>query len=85
MGGVMNKKKKTQHKARHEDVRALKARNGTLKKHNAGKEAVSGAARTGKQARKQLRNVRRSERNKIDDAAKAAAAEAASGGDTVMK
>ena len=41
---------------------------------------VSGVARTGKQARKQLRNARRRERNDMDDAAKEAAAAEGGGG-----
>jgi hypothetical protein len=47
---------------------------------------VSAKARTGKQRRKALRDERRAVRNKIDDDAKKAAAEAAEagGGDVTM-
>ena len=55
-------------------------------KHDAARARVSAKARTGKQRRKALRDERRAVRNKIDDDAKKAAAEAAEagGGDVTM-
>mmetsp|Transcript_6043 Transcript_6043/g.24966 ORF Transcript_6043/g.24966 Transcript_6043/m.24966 type:complete len:399 (-) Transcript_6043:152-1348(-) len=88
-GQTMNAKRKHKNKQRKENSRALKLRKNGVLKNRAELARVSGAARTGKQARKQLRDARRRERNELDDAAKeAAAAEgrggADGGGDAVM-
>ena len=88
-GQTMNAKRKHKNKQRKENSRALKLRKNGVLKNRAELARVSGVARTGKQARKQLRNARRRERNDMDDAAKeAAAAEggggADGGGDVVM-
>ncbi len=88
-GQTMNAKRKHKNKQRKENSRALKLRKNGVLKNRAELARVSGVARTGKQARKQLRNARRRERTDMDDAAKeAAAAEggggADGGGDVVM-
>jgi len=69
----MNKKRKTQSKQRTETIRAHKLRRGGVVKNKAAFAREAGVARSGKQARKQLRSARRSERNKEDDAVKAGA------------
>ena len=81
-GQTMNAKRKHKNKQRKENSRALKLRKNGVLKNRAELARVSGVARTGKQARKQLRNARRRERNEIDDAAKEAAAAAEGGGGT---
>mmetsp|Transcript_16016 Transcript_16016/g.62322 ORF Transcript_16016/g.62322 Transcript_16016/m.62322 type:complete len:96 (-) Transcript_16016:2871-3158(-) len=79
-GQTMNAKRKHNNKQRKENSRALKLRKNGVLKNRAELARVSGVARTGKQARKQLRNARRRERNDMDDAAKEAAAAAEGGG-----
>jgi|TARA_B100000768_G_scaffold102189_1_gene95136 hypothetical protein len=85
-GQTMNAKRKQHNKQRKENNRALKLRKDPVMKNRAELARVSGVARTGKQARKQLRNARRLERNQIDDAEKkkASASGETKGGDVEM-
>lgn len=80
--GWQNKKKKTLKTRDSANARALKKRKGLKAKHEDMKKRVAGAARTGKQRRKALRNERRAIRNKEDEAVKKASVE---GGDVEMK
>ena len=82
----LHRRSKQHNKQRKENNRALKLRKDPVMKNRAELARVSGVARTGKQARKQLRNARRLERNQIDDAEKkkASASGETKGGDVEM-
>ena len=74
---TMNSKRKTKNRQRKENARALRLRKGLVQKNKDELARVSGVARTGKQARKQLKVARRIEREKAEKALKQAAAESA--------
>ena len=67
---TMNRKRKTANKQRREDKRAVRLRMGLVDKNKAELNAVSGPARTGKQARNQLKAARRQDRERIQKALK---------------
>ena len=60
---------------RKEDKRALRLRLGLVEKHKAEVARCRGPARTGKQARKQLKQARRAEKERAEAMEKLAAAE----------
>jgi|TARA_B100001540_G_scaffold283953_1_gene275877 hypothetical protein len=72
---TMNRKRKTQQQQRKEDKRALRLRLGLVEKHKAEVARCRGPARTGKQARKQLKQARRAEKERAEAMEKLAAAE----------
>ena len=67
---TMNSKRKTKNRQRKENARALRLRKGLVQKNKDELARVSGVARTGKQARKQLKVARRIEREKAEKALK---------------
>ena len=67
---TMNRKRKTLNKQKKEDKRAVRLGMGLIDRNKAELAAVSGPARTGKQARKQLKVARRQDRERLQKALK---------------
>ena len=80
---TMNRKRKTANKQKKEDKRALRLRMGLVDKNKRELAAVSGPARTGKQARKQLKAARRQDKERLENALKDKGVDKA--GDVVME
>jgi hypothetical protein len=79
---TMNRKRKTANKQRKEDKRAIRLRMGLIDRNKRELAAVSGPARTGKQARKQLKAARRQDKERLQNALKE---KPDTGGDVEMK